>query len=173
MLFRSETRTVRQNDNLLTISGGRDIYRGYIINDIYCEEGNEYIDFTSQQDIIPLGHNIGGVDADIIKRSQIRMTIEEHLDKELRLNKKGIKVLSLFFIDRVDNYRIYNEDGTVSNGKYAQWFEEEYRKLINKPKYRTLLNSEDIDEHIKNAHDGYFAKDRKGTIGRASCRERV
>lgn len=156
--------TVRQNDDLFRLSGGRDLYSGYIINDIYCEEGNEYIDFTSQEDIIALGQNIGGIDDDIIKKAQIRMTIEEHLEKELRLNKEGVKVLSLFFIDKVDNYRIYNEDGSTANGKYAKWFEEEYRKLLNKPKYQKLLNGEDIDEHIKNSHNGYFAKDNKGRI---------
>lgn len=156
--------TVRQNDDLFRLSGGRDLYSGYIINDIYCEEGNEYIDFTSQEDIIPLGHNIGGIDEDIIKRAQIRMTIEEHLEKELRLNKEGVKVLSLFFIDKVDNYRIYKEDGSTENGKYARWFEEEYRKLLNKPKYQKLLNGEDIEEHIQNSHNGYFAKDNKGRI---------
>lgn len=149
---------------MFRLSGGRDLYSGYIINDIYCEEGNEYIDFTNQEDIIPLGQNIGGIDDDIIKRAQIRMTIEEHLEKELRLNKEGVKVLSLFFIDKVDNYRIYNEDGSTGNGKYAKWFEEEYRKLLNKPKYRKFLNGEDIDSHIENSHNGYFAKDNKGRI---------
>ncbi len=162
--LKRKTITVRQNDDLFRLSGGRDLYSGYIINDIYCEEGNEYIDFTSQEDIIPLGQNIGGIDDDVIKRAQIRMTIEEHLEKELRLNKEGVKVLSLFFIDRVDNYRIYKEDGSTENGKYARWFEEEYRKLLNKPKYQKLLNGEDIDEHIENCHNGYFAKDNKGRI---------
>lgn len=156
--------TVRQNDDLFRLSGGRDLYSGYIINDIYCKEGNEYIDFTSQEDIIPLGQNIGGIDDDIIKRAQIRMTIEEHLEKELRLNKEGVKVLSLFFIDKVDNYRIYNEDGSIGNGKYAKWFEEEYRRLLDKPKYQKLLNGEDIDRHIKDSHNGYFAKDNQGRI---------
>lgn len=162
--LKRKTISVRQNDDLFRLSGGRDIYSGYIINDIYCEEGNEYIDFTSQEDIISLGQNIGGVDDDIIKRAQIRMTIEEHLEKELRLNREGVKVLSLFFIDKVDNYRVYNDDGSTGNGKYAIWFEEEYRNLLKRPKYRKLLNGEDIDEHIKNSHNGYFAKDNKGRI---------
>ncbi len=86
--LKRKTITVRQNDDLFRLSGGRDLYSGYIINDIYCEEGNEYIDFTSQEDIIPLGQNIGGIDDDVIKRAQIRMTIEEHLEKELRLSVK-------------------------------------------------------------------------------------
>ena len=73
----------------------RSIYDGYVVNDIYCEEGNEYIDFTSKEDIIRLHHAIGEVDEDEYKRLQIRKTIEEHLDKELRLTPMGIKVLSL------------------------------------------------------------------------------
>lgn len=165
--------TVRQNDDLYRLSNGRDVYSGFIINDIYCEEGNEYIDFTSQPDIIYIGQSIGGVDDDIIKRAQIRMTIEEHLEKELRLNRQGVKVLSLFFIDKVENYRIYNSDASTSNGKYAQWFEEEYRTLIKKPKYRSILlnligETEDLDgilsDHISASHNGYFAQDKKGRI---------
>lgn len=160
-----KTISVRKNDDLYRLSNGRDIYNGYIINDIYCEEGNEYIDFTSKEDIISLGQNIGGVNDDIIKRAQIKTTIEEHLNKELRLNKQGVKVLSLFFIDKVKNYRVYNEDDTFSNGKYAQWFEEEYKKLIQKPKYKDLLGKDinNIDEHIDACHNGYFAED-KGKI---------
>jgi len=97
--------TVKQGDDLFERSGGRDIYSGYIINDIYCEEGAEYIDFTSKPQIVELGQSIGGVDEDERKRLQIRKTIEEHLEKEIRLIKQGIKVLSLFFIDKVANYR--------------------------------------------------------------------
>lgn len=154
--------TVKQSDDLFNKTNGRDVYSGYIINDIYCEEGNEYIDFTSQRDILRLGDNIGGIDDNIIKRAQIRKTIEEHLEKESRLNEQGIKVLSLFFIDKVKNYRIYNEDGSTSNGKYAEWFEEEYQELIRKPKYKKIIENEsDMADHISNSHNGYFAKDNK------------
>lgn len=163
--LKNKTVTVRQNDDLFDKTNGRDIYSGYIINDIYCEEGNEYIDFTSQSDIITLGNSIGGINDDIIKRAQIRKTIQEHLDKELRLNPQGVKVLSLFFIDKVKNYRIYKEDGTTSNGKYAEWFEAEYRELLKKPKYKKLLDDDiDLEEHLIDAHNGYFAKDRKGKM---------
>jgi len=117
--------TVKQGDDLFERSGGRDIYSGYIINDIYCAEGAEYIDFTSKPEIVELGQTIGGVNEDERKRLQIRKTIEEHLEKELRLTKRGIKVLSLFFIDKVANYRWYDENGTARKGKYALMFEEE------------------------------------------------
>ena len=73
---------------------------------------------------------IDDVDDDTIKKLQIRKTIEEHLDKELRLRSEGIKVLSLFFIDKVANYRYYDSEGRPQKGKYAIWFEEAYKDLI-------------------------------------------
>ncbi len=155
-----EKRKVTQSEDLYELSGGREVYHGYIINDIYCEEGFEYIDFTSKPDVIGLGETIGNVDQDEIKRLQIRKTIEEHLDKELKLKEKGIKVLSLFFLDKVANYRYYDKDGYPQKGKYALIFEEEYNKLIKKPKYHTLF--ENIEEvAAEKVHDGYFAIDRK------------
>ena len=156
--------TVKQGDDLFTLSGGRDIYSGYIINDIYCEEGAEYIDFTSKPEIVELGQTIGGVNEDERKRLQIRKTIEEHLDKELRLTKQGIKVLSLFFIDKVANYRWYDEEGNAQKGKYAQIFEEEYAALIKKPKYRTLFEDVDVETITSEVHNGYFSIDKKGKV---------
>lgn len=142
-------------------SGGRDIYDGYIIDDIYCEKGNEYISFTSKPEILKLGQVIGEVDSDEYKRLQIRKTIEEHLDKEMRLTPQGIKVLSLFFIDRVANYRWYDEDGNPQKGKFALMFEEEYARAIRKPKYKTLFEGMDLDTVADGVHNGYFAIDKK------------
>jgi len=71
-------------------------------------------------------YTFGEVNDDEYKRLQIRKTIEEHLDKEMRLRPQGLKVLSLFFIDRVANYRDYDDDGNPQPGKYARMFEEEY-----------------------------------------------
>lgn len=107
------------------------------------------------------GKEIGGLGEDVIKRQQIRKTIEEHLEKELRLNPRGIKVLSLLFIDRVENYRQYDKDGNQLNGKYATMFEEEYLKLINKPKFIALR---DKDIPVSEVHDGYFSVDNKGRV---------
>ncbi|MCY4299814.1 MAG: DEAD/DEAH box helicase family protein, partial [Flavobacteriaceae bacterium] len=101
---------VRQNTDLEEITK-RNEYEGYIIKDIYGEKGNEYIDFTSREDVIKLHESIGEADELQIKRVMISKTIEEHLDKEMILNKKSIKVLSLFFIDRVMNYRGYDDEG--------------------------------------------------------------
>ncbi len=72
-------------------------------------------------------------------KAQVYETVEQHLKKERALKGKGIKVLSLFFIDRVANYRIYNEDGTTSLGKIGLWFEEAYRELTAKPIYKGLI----------------------------------
>ncbi|MFH1798035.1 MAG: DEAD/DEAH box helicase family protein, partial [Candidatus Omnitrophota bacterium] len=154
--------TVKPNDDLQELSGGRDIYSGYIINDIYCESGAEYIDFTSQPDIVYLGQSIGGTDELAIKRVQIRKTIEEHLNKELRLTSKGIKILSLFFVDKVANYRQYDQDGNQVKGIYARIFEEEYAALIVKPKYKTLFEDVDISSLPEMVHNGYFSIDKKG-----------
>ncbi len=153
-------KTVRQGDALLEVSGGRGLYDGYIIQDICCEPGKECINFTSRPETIDLGQAIGEADQDEYKRLQIRKTIEEHLEKELVLRPRGIKVLSLFFIDRVANYRRYDQDGSARPGKYAVMFEEEYRRASQRPRYRQLFR--DAAPAAAEVHGGYFAVDKKG-----------
>lgn len=192
----SKSITVKSGTDLFEVSGGRTVYEGYVINDIYCEEGSEYIDFTSRDDILELGQSIGEVDQDTYKRLQVSKTVEEHLEKELKfyrkittgvdvmdhskiLSQKGIKVLSLFFIDKVANYRGYSSDGVPIQGKFSKWFEEEFTQQLRKPKYRVLypsiwnkegdkndagkytLNEHALKELASSVHDGYFAQDRK------------
>ena len=160
--LKREPKTVKQNEDLEQLTN-RPEYEGYIIKDIYGGEGNEYIDFTSKDEFIRLGESIGNVDDRQIKSVMISKTIEEHLDKELVLNPLGIKVLSLFFIDEVSKYRQYDEDGNQMNGEYANIFEEEYSKIIRKPKYHTLfdkLHKIELDTSI--VHNGYFSIDKKG-----------
>ncbi len=158
-------KTIKQGSDLFEDITKRSIYEGYIINDINCEQGNEYIDFTSKPEILRLGMTIGSIDDSMTKRKQIAATIEKHLDKELILNPKGIKVLSLFFIDKVSNYRFYDEIGEPQKGKYAEIFEEEYSNLINKPKYKNLFKDiKDVDEEAEAVHNGYFSIDKKGKI---------
>ncbi len=124
--------------DLYELSKGRDVYKDYSIVDIYTEKGNEYIEFSNGESL-GKGESIGDMDDDTIKRLQIRKTIEEHLDKELRLKPKGIKVLSLFFIDKVANYRLYDEEGIEDKGKYAKWFEEEFLWIAKKKKiFKTI-----------------------------------
>ena len=157
-----KTVAVKAGDNLFTKSGKRSLYDGYQIDDISCIPGDEYVLFVNQDEPLRLDKVLGGVEDDAIKRLQIRKTIEEHLDKELRLRGRGIKVLTLFFIDRVCNYRSYDESGNQAKGKYALWFEEEYRKLIAKPKYDTLFHDVDTTTLPEKVHDGYFSIDKKG-----------
>lgn len=152
---------VKQNEDLQELTD-RDEYEGYIVKDIYGVQGNEYIDFTSREEIIRLGEAIGNVDDGQVKTALISKTIEEHLDKEIILNPQGIKVLSLFFIDSVSKYRMYDEDGNVTNGEYAEIFEKEYLKLIKKPKYNSLFGEiKDVESTVSQIHNGYFSIDKK------------
>src|SRR5690606_9990252 len=92
----------------------------------------------------------------------IAKTIQEHLDKEIILNPKGIKVLSLFFIDTVAKYREYDEEGNFLLGDYAQMFEEEYAKLIQREKYQSIFNEiRDKNVEVGDVHKGYFSSDKK------------
>jgi len=152
---------VRQNFDLESETN-RIEYEGYIVKDIDVNIGSEYIDFTSNSDVIRLGQAVGSVDDAQVKRAMITKTIEEHLNKELVLNPQGIKVLSLFFIDSVGKYRIYDEEGVAGNGDYAQMFEEEYTKLISHPKYAILFGKIKDDEiDVSKVHNGYFSIDKK------------
>lgn len=159
--IKRKTFTVKQGDDLYEKSNHREVYEGYIISDIYAAEGNEYIDFTSRPEFIRLGEAIGDIDELAIKEQQIRKTIEEHLNKELILNKRGIKVLSLFFIDKVANYRQYDDDGNRIKGPYAELFEKHYKELIRKPKYNTLFEKlPELETEVDAVHDGYFSIDK-------------
>ncbi len=151
------------DDDLYELSGNRDVYRGYQITEINAKEGNEYVSFVGHEDL-HLGEVRGEIDEDLIKRMQIRKTIDEHLNKELRLKKEGIKVLSLFFIDKVANYRYIDKDGKPQKGKYAIWFEEEYKEAIKNPRYKNLFNDVDIESEPEKVHNGYFAQDKKGVL---------
>lgn len=150
-----KTVTVKPGDDLFLLSGERDLYEGYSVAGIDCTPEYEHIEFGNTEEV-KLGKAIGDVDENIVKRAQIRRTIEAHLDKELRYTGKGIKVLSLFFIDKVDKYR--HEDG--SKGIYAKMFEECYAELIAKPKYAPLR--ERFTSDVSAIHNGYFSQDKKG-----------
>lgn len=157
--IKRKTITVRGNDDLEQKTN-RTEYAGYIINDIHGVEGKQYIDFTSREGHIKLGESVGGVDERQVKTVMIRQTIEEHLDKELRLNPQGIKVLSLFFIDKVAKYRQYDQEGVSENGEYAHIFEREYAKLIQRPKYHGLFPPS-YELNASEVHNGYFSIDRR------------
>nr|WP_255528726.1 DEAD/DEAH box helicase family protein [Roseomonas sp. KE0001] len=147
---------VKQGDDLFVKSDEREAYRnGYIVQNIDCTPSSEYVEFN-QGRFLELGQEAGG-QADDIMKAQVYETVEQHLKKERALKGKGIKVLSLFFIDRVANYRIYNEDGTTGLGKIGQWFEEAYRELTAKPIYKGLIPFD-----VAEVHNGYFSQDKQG-----------
>ncbi len=148
--------TVKVGDDLYDFSNHREIYRdGYLVEGI--DMSNGFVAFANKK-VLYQGQRQGGQNDEIMK-FQIRRTIEEHLSKELKLNKQGIKVLSLFFIDRVANYRSYDAQGNPVKGKFAVWFEEIYNELIANPIYQSLNKYP-----IEKIHNGYFSQDKKGQL---------
>lgn len=147
---------IKQGDDLYVKSGKRENYRdGYIVQNIDCTPDWEYLEFN-QGHLLEIGQEIGGL-GDEIMQAQIYETIERHLQKERSLTKKGVKVLSLFFIDRVASYRVYNTDGNTTLGKAGQWFEDAYRELTAKSIYSAFAT-----EDISKIHNGYFSQDKQG-----------
>ena len=156
-----QVRVVQDGDDLEQVAH-REIYRNYRTGEIRAQRGNEFVELRvpgAEQYLIP-GEAHGDVDSVLVQREMIRRTIKEHLDKEIRLNPQGIKVLTLFFIDRVDKYRRYDADGNPVKGEYARIFEEEYQRWIRHPDYRARLS--EISPPAADVHDGYFSIDRKG-----------
>lgn len=153
---KQKTVNVRTGDDLYSLSNEREIYRnGFIIEEI--DASNGCIVFSNGE-MLYVGDRRDDLNDDVM-RFQMRRTIEEHLRKELRLNRQGIKVLSLFFIDRVANYRSYDEQGNVIQGKFAQWFEEIYSELIAQPLFQSLNRFP-----LEQIHNGYFSQDNKGRV---------
>ena len=157
--------TVEDGDDLEQITN-RSIYKNMQIGTITCGKSNESIEVKGDgfDQVLRPGDAIGGADPDQIKRLMIRRTIKEHFDKELMFaaNKKQIKVLSLFFIDSVEHYRRYGEDGSALKGKYALMFEEEYQKVAKSTEYQCLFNGIDLEAEANDVHNGYFSIDKKG-----------
>ena len=149
--------TVKSGSDLFILTKENENYRnGYTITEIHGEPGNEFIRFNDGR-VLRLGEEIGGLRDDIWK-IQIRETIKQHLEKELRLKGRGIKVLSLFFIDRVANYRDYDESGSPVMGKFALEFDELFKELLKDKRYKDLTW---VKEPIDRIRNGYFAQDKK------------
>ncbi len=113
-----------------------------------------------------------------IRRTQIRETIETHIAKERSLFKMGIKCLSLFFIDHVDNYRLYEAGGVTKNGVFADIFEEEYKDVVASIQLELGNDETEYLDYLKKftpnqVHNGYFSKDKKGNFVQKSEREMV
>ncbi len=167
--------------NLHELSGGIPAYVNCTITEI-----NGYLNkiVVKGEDIYP-GDILNDRDEHAFRRVQIRETILSHLQKEKLLFDKGIKVLSLFFIDSVEKYRVYDEAGEQVLGDYAKIFEEEYKNAVNDfldlfhEEYNQYLNDTDPStshkaympsnyfaylkrDEAENVHNGYFSVDKKG-----------
>lgn len=159
--IKREIRIVGVDEDLYFLSKGLEQYRNYHINDI--DPIRDVVTFTNGLGI-HIGEALGDVSEKDIRRIQIRETIRSHFEKEKELYKRGIKTLSLFFIDKVEKYRKYDADGNEVNSEYGQMFEEEYISILNEnlmlfdTPYEQYLRS--IDVH--STHAGYFSIDKKG-----------
>ena len=160
-----KSRIVKIGDNLYDYSGGLEEYRqGFVVKQI--DGRDDSVEFINGIKIYA-GDIRGAVDDDQKRRIQIRETILSHLQRERQLFYKGIKVLSLFFIDEVENYRKYDAAGQPVNGKYATMFEEEYEDILNS--MQLAMGEDDYLRYLSaipatKTHAGYFSVDGKGKM---------
>ena len=164
-ILKKKSRIIRIGDNLYDYSGGLEEYRnGFVVKQI--DGRDDSVEFLNGIKIFT-GDVIGGVDEDEMRRIQIRETILSHIQRECQLFYKGIKVLSLFFIDEVANYREYDSAGQAVNGKYATMFEEEYEDVLSS--MRLSISEEEYIQYLQSisaarTHTGYFSMDGKGKM---------
>ncbi|MBQ3727428.1 MAG: DEAD/DEAH box helicase family protein [Selenomonadaceae bacterium] len=153
------SRKISVGDDLYKLSEELEEYRGkFIVTEIDGEAGA--LEFMNGLKIF-VGQAVGDVDEAEFRRIQIRETIRSHLEREAELFPRGIKVLSLFFIDEVAKYRLYDEQNFPRRGPYAKIFEEEYSAAVK--------NFDGDDEYKKylagiaaaDTHAGYFSVDKK------------
>lgn len=163
--LRTATRTVGEGFDLYAESGELEAYHdGFTIERIDGAKG--CIRLSSGQEIYE-GQAIGVVAEEAIRRIQIRATIQKHFEREHQLYRQGIKVLSLFFIDAVEKYRVYEAGGEVYKGRWAELFEEEYVSVLNE--MQDLFWDEDYTRYLlgispEETHAGYFSQDKKGKM---------
>ena len=157
-----ETRVLGVGDNLFYVSQEMEQYRGYTISEI--DPTRNTVTFTNGE-VLRTGDVVGDVSENDMRRIQIRETILSHFEKEEKLYKKGIKTLSLFFIDEVAKYRQYDENGDEVLGEYGRMFEEEYLAILNEnltfydSDYQKYLRATADD--LSRIHKGYFSIDKK------------
>lgn len=159
--IRRETRLVQAGDDIFALSKNMEQYRGYRVSQV--DPVKRTLSFTNGEEI-RVGEVQGDMSEKTLRRVQIRETIRSHFEKEKELFGKGIKCLSLFFIDEVAKYRKYDEDGSEVNAEYGQIFEEEYTAILNE--YLTIFSTP-YEEYLKGietvkTHTGYFSIDKKG-----------
>lgn len=159
--IRREIKKFDVGDDLRAESGLAE-YEGFTVTEIN-PRGRGYVTFLNGT-TISCGEVIGDSNEEAMQRVQIRETIRAHFEKEKELFNRGIKCLSLFFIDEVANYRQYDDEGNEVKGKFQRIFEEEYARLVNK--YITVFDT-DYDKYLRRfrpyeTHRGYFSIDKKG-----------
>lgn len=156
-------RKVSVNDNLYELSGNLEQYKGYVISEI--NGATNTIHFINGV-TLAAGEAQGDINEITLRRIQIRETIKSHFEKEKYLYDKGIKVLTLFFIDEVAKYRQYDDKGNQLDGEYAKIFEEEYMNVLNE--YITIPEDNYVKYiksiNVKDTHNGYFSIDKKGRL---------
>lgn len=163
--IRKVTKIVNEGFNLYPNSGEMEEYKNnFIVKHI--DGRDDSIEFVNGIKIYA-GDVIGKVSEDQLRRIQIRETILSHIERERQLFHKGIKVLSLFFIDEVDHYRQYDVAGQQQNGLFAQMFEEEYEDIINN--FQISINDNEYIKYLESikasdTHAGYFSIDKKGHL---------
>lgn len=144
--------TLNLGDDLYVKSKQREIYQnGYVLNEILSDSEILF----SNGKVLQLGEQQGGLTDDVM-RFQIERTVAAHFAKLRRLQPLGIKVLSLFFIDEVANYRSYDNEGNPVAGKFSRWFEEAFNKISQQPAYQGL-----VSHQASEMHNGYFSGDKK------------
>lgn len=152
--------TVAAGADLHSLSNERACYQdGFSVAEIDATPGAEFVRFSNGR-TLRLGEEIGGMRTEVW-REQIRHTVKKHLEKELQIQGRGIKVLSLFFIDRVANYRDYDASGEQVKGKFAEAFEAALAEFAKEERFAALPW---LSEPIDRLHNGYFAQDRKGVL---------
>ncbi|MCM1337303.1 MAG: DEAD/DEAH box helicase family protein [Candidatus Amulumruptor caecigallinarius] len=159
--IRREVKRFSVGDSLANESGLAQ-YDGYTITEIN-PRGRGYVTFLNGKTLYS-GEVVGDTNEEAMQRVQIRQTIIAHLDKEKELFNRGIKCLSLFFIDEVSHYRSYDEEGNEIKGKFQKIFEEEYARIVND--YITVFDTP-YDMYLRRfypyqTHCGYFSIDKKG-----------
>jgi type III restriction enzyme len=153
--FKAKKVWVKCGDDLAVTSAGRQEYaEGWIVSEISFRPGAEAIEFANGGEVT-ITEASASFDEDT-QRAQVRETVRQHLDKERGLAPLGVKVLSLFFIDRVANYRDSDDEGNPRLGRIGRWFEEAYIELAAKPRYKNL-HLPPVDR----VHGGYFSVDNK------------
>lgn len=163
--IRKVTRIVSEGYNLYDNSGQMEEYKqGFIVSRI--DGRDDSVEFINGIKIYA-GEVIGKVSEDQLRRIQIRETILSHIQRERELFYKGIKVLSLFFIDEVAKYKQYDDAGQPFNGIYADMFEEEYNDIVNNLQIK--IGEDDYLKYlslipVEKTHAGYFSIDKKGKM---------